>query len=93
MLTAATASWPLSYRLVGDNPVLAREFSGLLTSCGFLPLAGERSPVTIVTRSLSGESQLTRWLVTVPLDSVPTTATRSSCWRPLLYAVPAATEV
>ena len=48
MLTAATASWPLSYRLVGDNPVLAREFSGLLTSCGFVPLPCERSPVTIV---------------------------------------------
>ena len=43
-----TASWPLSYRIVGDNPALAREFSVLLTSCGFLPISGEHARITIV---------------------------------------------
>ena len=42
-----TASWPLSYRIVGDNPALAREFSALFTSCGFLPASGERARITI----------------------------------------------
>jgi len=33
---------------VGDNPALAREFSVLLTSCGFLPISGEHARITIV---------------------------------------------
>jgi len=32
----APASWPLSYRLSGDNAGLRRQFSTLLYSCGFL---------------------------------------------------------
>ncbi len=52
-----------------------------------------RSPVTTVTRSLNGESQLTRWLVIVPLESWPTIATRSSCSRPDRCVVRAETEV
>ena len=33
---------------MGDNPALAREFSVLLTSCGFLPISGEHARITIV---------------------------------------------
>ena len=40
------------------------------------------SPVTTVSRSFIGDSQFTRWLVTVPLASRPVAATRSSCGRP-----------
>src|SRR5438105_3754642 len=57
-MSTATASWPLSYRFVGHNPGLAREFSGLLTSCGFVPLSGEFAPVTIVLRPRSDAAAL-----------------------------------
>lgn len=52
-----------------------------------------RSPVTEVNRSLSGLSQLTRWLTIVPSDSWPTAETMSSCGRPDLETVCAAIEV
>lgn len=37
-LQAVTAPvcWPLSYRIRGDHPVLAREFSRVLSDCGFI---------------------------------------------------------
>ena len=41
-------SWPLSYRIVGDNPALEREFCVLLNSWGFLPVSGEHARITIV---------------------------------------------
>ena len=50
------------------------------------------SPVTTVMRSFIGDSQFTRWLVTVPSASLPTTATRSSNSRPLLCAMRADTD-
>jgi hypothetical protein len=30
-------SWPLSYRIIGENSGISRQFSALLPSCGFLP--------------------------------------------------------
>jgi hypothetical protein len=39
-------SWPFSYRLMGDNSGIAREFSALLYSCGFLP-SSDSARITI----------------------------------------------
>src|SRR6185312_5177520 len=49
-------------------------------------------PVTAVTRSLNGDSQLTRWVTTSPFDNSPTTLTRSSWGRPLRCADRAETD-
>ena len=40
------ASWPLSYRLIGENAGIAQQFSALLYSCGFLP-SSDNAPITI----------------------------------------------
>jgi hypothetical protein len=40
-------SWPITYRFTGDNPVLAREFSILLTSRGFVPASDDGAGFTI----------------------------------------------
>ena len=47
--------------------------------------------MTTVRRSFIGDSQLTRWLTTVPLTIRAVTEMRSSCSRPLLCAVCAET--
>ena len=51
------------------------------------------SPVTIVTRSLKGVSQLTWWLTTMPPSSRPVATIMSSVWRPERCVTCAATEV
>jgi hypothetical protein len=35
-----TFSWPITYRFTGSNPGVEREFSALLTSCGFVQASG-----------------------------------------------------
>ncbi len=73
---------------VGTVPLAKKVRSAVSVSATNAPF----SPVTIVTRSFIGESQFTRWFVTVPSSRFPTTATRSSNSRPLLNAVRAATD-
>ena len=43
-------SWPLSYRLIGENTGIARQFSALLHSCGFLP-SSDSAGITIEVSS------------------------------------------
>lgn len=50
-------SWPLSYRLFGQNAGIAREFSALLHSCGFLP-ASESASITIEVGPATSASTL-----------------------------------
>jgi hypothetical protein len=50
--------WPLSYRLVGDNPALAKEFSNLLASCGFVPFSGEPALITIILHKAGDTTRL-----------------------------------
>jgi hypothetical protein len=42
------ASWPFTYRFLGYRPGLAKEFSALLSGCGFVPASGENARVTIM---------------------------------------------
>jgi hypothetical protein len=43
----SAAPWPIAYRLTGENPPLAREFSSLLTNCGFIQTSGNDAQLTI----------------------------------------------
>src|SRR6266508_3020850 len=75
--------WATSSHAVGTEPLALK----VRSACRVSAMNAPRSPVTTATRSFIGESQFTRWLVTVPLASRPVTATRSSCSRPLLCAL------
>jgi hypothetical protein len=46
-----TISWPLSYRFIGDDSGLAREFLTLLAGCGFVSGSGERADLTVIAGS------------------------------------------
>jgi hypothetical protein len=57
-------SWPLTYRLAGNNPALAAEFSSLLHGCGFERVSGDEAVLTVLvspqaemSESLSGQSE------------------------------------
>jgi hypothetical protein len=68
-----TTFWPLSYRLIGDNPAFAREFSALLTSCGFVQ-AFDGARITIVLLP-PGE------VAASPLQTEPIVEWRGLCVR------------
>jgi hypothetical protein len=42
-----SAPWPITYRLAGANPPLAKEFSTLLTGCGFVQTSENDARLTI----------------------------------------------
>ena len=68
---------------MGTTPFSKKVRSAVRVSATKAPF----SPVMTVTRSFIGDSQFTRWLVTVPSASWPVIATRSSWGRPERCAV------
>ena len=72
-----------SSQAVATVPLAWKDRSAVSVSAMNAPF----SPVTTVSRSFIGDSQLTRWLVTVPSASLPVTAIRSSYCRPDLCAL------
>jgi hypothetical protein len=51
-VVAPVVSWPLSYRVIGNNSGIQKQFSALLDSCGFLSCSGT-APITIKVGSTS----------------------------------------
>jgi hypothetical protein len=42
------AAWPFTYRFMGYRPGLAKEFSALLSGCGFVPASDDQARITIM---------------------------------------------
>jgi len=52
--------WPITYRLIGNNPALAREMTALLNACGFLPAGNEKPRLTVMVFP-PGEPDASHW--------------------------------
>jgi hypothetical protein len=58
--------WPITYRLLGNQPGLASEMTALLNACGFLPAGDEEPRLTILL--LSSVPDASQWPIEPVLD-------------------------